>query len=242
MRQKSARRHRRDVKPQLSMVDEAAAIIRDKILELSLPPGRPVNSAWLIDSLKLGRTPVREALNRLASEGLIHIERNQSIRIHPLDIDEINQLLEALRVAERVSGYYCDFTDESLLGDVLRMQANQRNALRERHYLEASYWNAAFRSRLSATCRNHHLIEFHQRTINHARRLSCLVYAMEAKDPLYYEGQLARLETIHAELVHAIAAKDRTRLLAVLAQHVSILRGRIARALQVADLGEMPFD
>jgi DNA-binding GntR family transcriptional regulator len=224
------------------MVDEAAATIRNKILELSLPPGRPVKNAWLVDHLKFGRTPVREALNRLASEGLIHIEPNQSILIHPLDIDEINQLLEALRVAERISGFYCDFSHPSLLDDVLAMQASQRAALRARRYLEASHWNAAFRSRVASTCRNHHLIAFHQRTINHARRLSCLVYAMEARDPLHYERQLALLDTIHGELADAIAAKDRPKLMGVLAQHVTILRGRIAWALQVTDPGEMPVD
>jgi DNA-binding GntR family transcriptional regulator len=224
-----------------SMVDEAASVIRNGILELSLPPGRPISSAWLMEHLKLGRTPIREAINRLSAEGLVHVEPNQSVLVRPLDIDEINQLIEALRVAERVAGFYCDFADEGLLDDVARMQGEQRKAVRERRYLEASHWNAAFRSRIAATCRNDHLIAFHRRAINHARRLSCLVYAMEAKDAAHYRQQLKLLEDIHRGLRVAIAAKNRDKLMAVLAEHVAILGTRVAWALESAALPEMPL-
>jgi DNA-binding GntR family transcriptional regulator len=224
------------------MVDEAAAAIRNRILELSLPPGRPISSVWLVEHLNLGRTPIREAINRLAAEGLVHVEPNQSILVHPLDIEEINQLLEALHVAERVSGFYCDFADRELLDDIEHMQSEQRCAVREHRYLEASYWNAAFRSRIAASCRNRHLIAFHERTISHARRLSCLVYAMEAKDAPHYERQLKLLETIHADLCNAIAASDREKLMAVLAEHIQILRQRVARSIQLASTTELPLD
>ncbi len=223
------------------MVEEAATAIRNRILELSLPPGRPISSAWLVDNLKLGRTPIREAVNRLAAEGLVHVEPNQSIRVHPLDLDEINQLIEALRVAERISGFYCDFDDDGLLDDVVRMQGEQRKAAREHRYLEASYWNASFRSRIAATSRNHHLIAFHQRTTNHARRLSCLVYAMEARDAAHYRRQLKLLENIHAGLGEAIASRDRERLMNVLAEHVAILRTRLAWSLRSSGVGELPL-
>ena len=87
---------------QSSMVEAATETIRNKILDLTLPPGKPISMRWLADTLGLGRTPSREALNRLAAEGLVHIEANQSAMVRALDLDEINQLMEALRIAERI--------------------------------------------------------------------------------------------------------------------------------------------
>ena len=53
----------------MSLVDAATDAIRNKILDLSLPPGKSVNTKWLVSNLRLSRTPIREALNRLATEG-----------------------------------------------------------------------------------------------------------------------------------------------------------------------------
>jgi len=71
MTRRSTRGRRALERPRLSMVDEAATVIRNRILELSLPPGRPISSVWLVKHLMLGRTPIREAINRLAAEGLV---------------------------------------------------------------------------------------------------------------------------------------------------------------------------
>jgi DNA-binding GntR family transcriptional regulator len=217
---------------QSSMVEAATETIRNKILDLTLPPGKPISMRWLADGLGLGRTPSREALNRLAAEGLVHIEANQSAMVRALDLDEINQLMEALRIAERISALHCQFADPGLLEDVAAMQASQVAAVREHRYLEASHWNAAFRSRIAATSGNWHLIEFHRRVANQARRLSCLIYAREAKDGAYYQQQIRMLEGLHAELRDALARRDRERLIEVLEGHVAIFRRRIAWTLE----------
>ena len=78
---------------------------------------------------------MREALNRLAAEGLIRIEANHGVFVHPLDVGEINQLMEANRVAERLSAFYCDFADPGLLRDVVAMQGRQRSMLKARRFL-----------------------------------------------------------------------------------------------------------
>jgi DNA-binding GntR family transcriptional regulator len=228
--------------PRVSMVDEATEAIRNRILDLSLPPGKPISSKWLVENLKLGRTPIREALNRLAAEGLIQIEANQSVLVQPLDIGEINQIMDALWVAERISASYCDLEDPRLLKDVADMQARQRQSMAAHRYLEASHWNVAFRTRIAETSRNHHLIEFYRRTINHSRRLSCMIYAMEARDPDYYKQQVKMLEDIHRSLREALTAKDRPRLIQVLAEHVGIFKSRIAWMVQRSAGPELSLD
>ena len=214
-----------------SMVDAAAAQIRDRILDLTLAPGKAINAKWLMENLGLSRTPIREALNRLAAEGLIHLEANHGVFVHPLDIDEIRQLMDAYAVAERVSAFHCDFAHPGLVEDVTRMQANQLAAAREHRFLETSLWGASFRLRIAESSGNHHLIEFYRRTVNHVRRLIRLIYAIEARDAALYDRQIALVGRLHEDIEGALRAADRDRLLAVLTDQVQVFRTRIAYVL-----------
>lgn len=218
--------------PSESLVDAATKAIRDRILDLSLPPGKSMNSRWLVSHLGLSRTPIREALNRLAAEGLIHFETNQGVYVHPLDIPEIEQLMEAFRVCERLSAHYADLAEPGLLDDVRRMQASQRDALAAHRYLDASAWNCAYRVRIAETCRNHHIVEFYRRTANHTRRLSVMIYRMEARDPAFYESQIAMLHGLHDRMNAALEARDRDRLTTALMEQVDVFEGRIASVLR----------
>jgi len=224
-----------------SLVDDAHAIIRNRILDLSLAPAQAINTKDLARQLRLSRTPVREALNRLAAEGLIRIEANHGVFVHPLDVDEINQLMEANRVAERLSAFYCDFADPGLRADVVAMQAKQRAMLRARRFLEASFWNVSFRTRIARSSRNHHLVDFHQRVLNHTRRLSYLIYTMEARDAAHYRAQIAMLARLHRDIDVALRRADRERLVAVLGEQADILRARVAAVIARSGQPEFPL-
>ena len=52
-----------------------------KILRMELPPGAPMVEKSLIEELKIGRTPIREALHRLAGEGLVCREPHRGVFI-----------------------------------------------------------------------------------------------------------------------------------------------------------------
>jgi DNA-binding GntR family transcriptional regulator len=65
--------------------DQALSAIRDAILTGDLAPGTPVKDVELAQRLGLSRTPVREALARLADEGLIESKPHSYTRVTPLD-------------------------------------------------------------------------------------------------------------------------------------------------------------
>jgi hypothetical protein len=58
-----------------SQSEDAYVRIRDKIVSLDMPPGSVVEEARLREELAIGRTPIREALQRLAQEkiGRAHV-------------------------------------------------------------------------------------------------------------------------------------------------------------------------
>ena len=53
-------------------------ILRDEILDLVLPPGSAVDEVQLAERFGMSRTPIREALVRLAGEGLVETLPNRS--------------------------------------------------------------------------------------------------------------------------------------------------------------------
>jgi DNA-binding GntR family transcriptional regulator len=68
--------------------------IRNAIYKADLKPGSHVTEKWLGENLDMSRTPVREAMIRLESEGLVTVINNRTIvtTISPVDIHEIFQL------------------------------------------------------------------------------------------------------------------------------------------------------
>lgn len=81
--------------------DEAYAVLLDAIVGGALRPGQIIRDAELAAQVGLSRTPVREALARLADEGLVESKPNAYTRVTPLnrrDCQEAFVMLRALHV------------------------------------------------------------------------------------------------------------------------------------------------
>src|SRR5215510_6423478 len=75
--------------------------LRERILSLELAPHADIDELDLVKEFKVSRTPVREALIRLSSEGLVELLPNKGPRVASLDANEVPQILEALELAQR---------------------------------------------------------------------------------------------------------------------------------------------
>ncbi len=83
-----------------SLSYRAYARLRDMIVTLQLAPGALVNEAGLMDELGLGRTPIREALQRLACEGLVVLRPRRGAFVASLSIVDLQQIFELRRTIE----------------------------------------------------------------------------------------------------------------------------------------------
>lgn len=77
--------------------------IRIMILECRLDPGELIDEKKLAAAVGFGRTPVREALQRLAYDRLIVFEAGQIIRVAPIDMKGIRDLYESRLHSERLA-------------------------------------------------------------------------------------------------------------------------------------------
>ncbi len=84
-----------------SLADQVAAAIRDGVRTGALVPGTLYSAYQLADDLGVSRSPVREALLRLAETGMVVLERNRGFRVHrpaPRDVAEVFHLRLLLEV------------------------------------------------------------------------------------------------------------------------------------------------
>jgi DNA-binding GntR family transcriptional regulator len=94
---------RASVRRPADSVSRAYAAIRAQVVDFRMKPGERVNEFQLAKHLGLSRTPVREALNRLASEGFLVLTPNRGFFFRPLDIAALVQFYEVRSVLERGS-------------------------------------------------------------------------------------------------------------------------------------------
>ncbi|HEX4333168.1 MAG TPA: GntR family transcriptional regulator [Usitatibacter sp.] len=85
-----------------SLTDRAYADLEEMIVTLRIAPGAAVSEAELSGELGIGRTPIREALQRLAREGLVSIMPRRGILVSGIDVKRQLRLLEVRRELERL--------------------------------------------------------------------------------------------------------------------------------------------
>ena len=88
--------------PGESLAEVAYRRLEEAIVTLSLRPGAVLTEAQLIDLVGLGRTPVREALIRLAQHGLVQILPRKGILVADISAIDIMTALDARAVLERL--------------------------------------------------------------------------------------------------------------------------------------------
>jgi DNA-binding GntR family transcriptional regulator len=76
--------------------DRAYAAIKDLIQRSAVPPGELIDEAETARRLGISRTPVREALLRLQSEGFLEIGRGKGIRVLPLSSAEMREMYQVI--------------------------------------------------------------------------------------------------------------------------------------------------
>src|ERR1700710_375862 len=81
--------------------EKANRVLKEEIVTLRIPPGAVVSEAILSRRLGVGRTPVREALQRLAREWLVVIMPRRGIVVSEIDTVRQLRVLEIRREIER---------------------------------------------------------------------------------------------------------------------------------------------
>ena len=83
-----------------SLKERAYRMIRERIIDCTLPPGTLINEKDLIAEIGVSRTPIREALNRLEHENLVRIVLQRGVFVTELTLKNIEDLCEIRELVE----------------------------------------------------------------------------------------------------------------------------------------------
>ena len=203
---------------------EAAYLrIRERIVSLDMPPGSVVNEGRLREELKIGRTPIREALQRLARENLVRSVPHRGTFVTDVNITDLARITEvrvvleahaARMAAERLSG-----ADRKCFTDLLQVlehgpSVDQRELMRLDQQIHRQIYVAARNPFLESTL---------ERYFNLSLRLWYLV--------LDRDVSLREALEEHMELLRAILAGDQDRAEQSMRRHVTGFEREIRKVL-----------
>jgi DNA-binding GntR family transcriptional regulator len=179
-----------------SGVKKAYDLLRSEILDLTLPPGSPIDEVQLADRLELSRTPIREALARLATEGLIDTLPNRSTMVSNIDFLNLHTFFD---VTTRLAAQNWQPGDL----EIIRTRQQDFEAAFARHdALGMIATNREFHAAIAEAGRNPYYLGLFVRLLDDGRRLLRLYYQSFNDHP-----PLSAI-TEHEGLVAAVAARD----------------------------------
>jgi DNA-binding GntR family transcriptional regulator len=211
--------------------------LHDEILSLKLAPGVLLDETSLAERFGMSRSPVREALIRLAGDDLVVTLSNRSTVVAPIDIQTFPKYVEALDIAQRMnSRLAADLRSDADLRDIARRQRAFVAAVKSGNHLEMSAANKDFHMAIATAGRNPYLAAFYERLLNQGRRMLHLHFTYLERGA---EGRLLTDE--HDDMLDAIRARDVTRADRLAHAHTRQFRDSFIRFLQQSHLDGAPM-
>jgi len=140
--------HSQEIDHSLPIAPQVYSYLRVRIVDNRLPPGAQISEASLADTLNISRTPLRAALQKLASEGLVNTRPHVGSTVAKLDVAQLQEAVfirAALETAvvRRLAGMNADL---SSLDPIMEIQ--ERTARRD-DYAAFFVQDEAFHGELS---------------------------------------------------------------------------------------------
>lgn len=178
-------------------------VLRDEILDLKLQPGSAIDEVQLASRFGMSRTPIREALVRLAGEGLIETLPNRSTVVSNIDFLNMHAYFEALVLMYRVTTRLAaqNRSDQDL--EAIRTRhAEFSAAVEAQDALAMISTNAAFHDAIAVAGGNTYYLAFFDRLLNEGRRLLRLYYQS------YHDRLPQRFVEEHEAIIATIERRD----------------------------------
>jgi len=201
--------------------------LRRMIVRCELLPGTPISEARLCVQMHVSRTPLREALKLLASEGLVDLRPNRRPLVRAISESETVQLFEALGAVERIAA---EMAAERLTPAELKRLTALQARMEEHHAASRkdpySQLNEDIHCAIVAGAGNPVLVETHASLLARAKRAR---YAALAAT-----GRWSESVTEHREVLQALLARDARKAGHLLFEHVVLTGRAVVEALQGA--------
>lgn len=214
----------RDSGPRLKR-EQAYEAIRTAIVRLDLGPASLIDESALSQQLGLGRTPIREALQRLMHEGLVTVFPRRGMMVAPVSLMDFQHLAQARLVWEpniaRMAAHTGAPDTWNALEATLAKTPTAFTTIDETEC--AAEIDRRFHTGIAQATGNPFLVELMERHQYRNERLAFLFFRHGLYDPVTEQ---------HYGILDALRAGNGDRAAALMEQHIQVTRQRQARVLQ----------
>lgn len=198
--------------------------IRSYIWDGKLDEGDRLTEEFLAQSLGISKSPIREALNRLESEGLIHIEPRKGaylIQYTPDEVADLYEVREALEV-HAVATAIIDAELTRKLTESLSRMKEYFDANDKRRYIDE---DVAFHSLIAESTRN-------QRLLKMLENIQQQVWLFRRRT---YDLTRSMAMASHSNIVGALEAGDKKAAELLMRKHISGVKETLVESLRAAE-------
>ncbi|KGM33971.1 GntR family transcriptional regulator [Inquilinus limosus] len=207
-----------------SLHDQIVGRIRDMVIEGVLPPGARIHEGQLGAQLGVSRTPLREALKYLASEGLLDLVPGRGAVVKRFSAKEVQDMLAVLGLLEAEAGRLaCADAADAGIREVRALHDRMLEHYRRRERLEYFKLNQAIHSAILHLSGNAALVTVHGILQSRLKRIRFIGNGSEEK--------WAAAVADHEEMIAALEARDPERLAAILSAHMRESWNRVREAI-----------
>jgi DNA-binding GntR family transcriptional regulator len=203
--------------------------LRKQILTLKLKPGSPLDEVSLAAQFGLSRSPVRDALARLISEGLVTILPNRTTLVTPFEIEDFPNYISALDLIQRaVTRLAATQHNEEDLQRIRAADTAYLDAVTSGDFQAMSETNKAFHIAIAQAGKNPYFISYYEKLLGEGQRLAHLHfdYIISAA------STTTRLGRDHDEIIEAIAARNSDAAEQAAHEHTMLFQRRFLAYMQ----------
>jgi DNA-binding GntR family transcriptional regulator len=193
--------------------DEVTTRVRDMIIEGRIRPGSRINETQLGQSLGVSRTPLREALKTLASEGLLELVPQRGAVVREFSLEDVAGILEVTKALEQLAGRLaCERGTDAQIAEVRRLHDEMMRYYARRERLAYYKLNHSIHAAVVAMAGNPTLSEMHATLQARSKQIRYVGNSAAEK----WAGAVSD----HEEIMAALEKRDGDRLAAILGAHM----------------------
>lgn len=204
--------------------EEISTRLRDLIIEGHLEAGSRINEVEVCVRLGVSRTPLREAIRTLASEGLVELVPAKGAIVRRFSVTDVRHMLEAIKALEQFAGRLaCQRASADDIARIVDIHTAMMSRYKSRNRLAYYKLNQAIHSEIVRIADNTAIAEMHailQARLKHIRYIG-------NRDTDKWAGAVAE----HEEMIRALQTRNADALSDVLGRHMDKTLERVRDVL-----------
>lgn len=193
--------------------DTLVSHLRDMIIEGDLSPGTRLHEGQLGEQLGVSRTPLREAIKYLASEGLVELVPSRGAVVKRFSGKDVRDMLTVLQTLEELAGKLaCEAASDAGIAEVRALHDDMVARYKAGDRLQYYKLNQQIHSAIVQLAANAALADMHGVLQTRLKRIRFIGH----EGPEKWAAAVAE----HEEMIVALEARDKAKLSEVLGRHL----------------------